>query len=83
MKFAQCFCVLAGLLIVHGSLGLSDQGQVSLAGCLLRCGVGLSLMVGGIWLPKLFPRKRKAKKLPFCPDSLSAQQEEKKWRDGT
>ena len=77
MKFAQCFCVLTGLLIVHGSLGLSDQEQVSLAGCLLRCGVGLSLMVGGIWLPKLFPRKRKAKNFHSALIPLSAQQEEK------
>ena len=80
MRFAQCFCVMAGLLIVHGSLGLSDQEELSLAECLMRCGVGLSLMVGGVWLPKLrklFPHKRR--NIPFSP--APSQLEQENWRD--
>lgn len=43
----------AGMLIILGALGSSDNFSISFVECLIRCLIGMALITGAIWLPQI------------------------------
>ena len=42
-----------GMLIVLGTLGSSDNNAISFDECLIRCGIGMAMIAGAIWIPRI------------------------------
>lgn len=42
-----------GMLIILGALGSSDNFSISFVECLIRCLIGMALITGAIWLPRI------------------------------
>lgn len=42
-----------GMLIVLGTLGSSDNNAISFGECLIRCGIGMAMIVAVIWIPRI------------------------------
>lgn len=42
-----------GIIVIQGALGASDNFNISFTECLIHCGIGMGMIVGAIWLPKI------------------------------
>lgn len=42
-----------GMLIVLGALGASDNFSISFVEGIIRCGIGMAIIAGAIWLPQI------------------------------
>lgn len=60
--FIRGVVIGTGMLIALGSLGLSDSNAISLTECLIRCLVGMAMIAGAIWIPRIAQAIRLHKK---------------------
>lgn len=45
--------IVCGIIIIQGALGASDNFSISFAECLIRCAIGMVMIAGAIWIPKI------------------------------
>ena len=53
-----------GMLIALGALGSLDTDAISFAECLIRCSIGMTMIVGAIWIPRITHVHNRKKKAP-------------------
>ena len=51
--FFRWVIIDTGMLIILGALGSSDNFSISFVECLMRCLVGMTMIAGAIWLPRI------------------------------
>lgn len=61
-KVVQVALIVFGVLLVQGALGASDNFSISFAECLIRCGIGMAMIVAVIWIPRIAQAIRLHKK---------------------
>ena len=52
-KAGQVALIVFGVLLIQGALGASDNLAISFGECLIRCGIGMAMIAGAIWLPQI------------------------------
>ena len=62
--FIRGVVIGTGVLIALGSLGLSDSNAISLTECLIRCGIGMAMIAGAIWISRITHVHNRKKKAP-------------------
>lgn len=60
--FLRSVAIGIGMLIILGALGSSDNFSISFVECLMRCLVGMTMIAGAIWLPRIAQAIRLHKK---------------------
>lgn len=63
-KAVQVALIVFGVLLVQGALGASDNFNISFAECLIRCGIGMAMIVAVIWIPRITHVHNRKKKAP-------------------
>ncbi|PWM98929.1 MAG: hypothetical protein DBX37_05835 [Massilioclostridium sp.] len=53
IKTGQVTLIVFGVLLVQGALGSSDNLAISFSECLIRCLIGMAMIAGAIWLPRI------------------------------
>lgn len=53
-----------GIIVIQGALGASDNFSISFAECLIRCGIGMAMIVAVIWIPRITHVHNRKKKAP-------------------
>ena len=53
IKTGQVALIVFGVLLVQGALGASDNIAISFSECLIRCGIGMAMIAGAIWIPRI------------------------------
>lgn len=53
IKTGQVALIVFGVLLVQGALGASDNIAISFGECLIRCGIGMAMIAGAIWIPRI------------------------------
>lgn len=53
IKTGQVTLIVFGVLLVQGALGASDNIAISFGECLIRCGIGMAMIAGAIWIPRI------------------------------
>ena len=49
----QVALIVFGVLLIQGALGSSDNLAISFGECLIRCGIGMAMIVAVIWIPRI------------------------------
>lgn len=74
IKTGQVALIVFGVLLVQGALGASDNIAISFGECLIRCGIGMTMIVGAIWLPRCIRYLHRKTKNPDATAHLENQQ---------
>ena len=53
IKTGQVALIVFGVLLIQGALGSSDNLAISFSECLIRCLIGMAMIAGAIWLPRI------------------------------
>lgn len=53
IKTGQVALIVFGVLLIQGALGASDNDTISFLECLIRCGIGMAMIVAVIWIPRI------------------------------
>lgn len=64
IKTGQVALIVFGVLLVQGALGASDNIAISFGECLIRCGIGMAMIAGAIWIPRITHVHNRKKKAP-------------------
>ena len=62
IKTGQVALIVFGVLLIQGALGASDNLAISFDECLIRCGIGMAMIVAVIWIPRIAQAIRLHKK---------------------
>lgn len=52
-KVVQVALIVFGVLLVQGALGASDNFSISFSECLFRSLLGMAMIAGAIWIPRI------------------------------
>lgn len=64
IKTGQVALIVFGVLLIQGALGASDNLAISFGECLIRCGIGMAMIVAVIWIPRITHVHNRKKKAP-------------------
>lgn len=53
IKTGQVALIVFGVLLIQGTLGASDNFTISFSKCLIRCLIGMAMIAGAIWIPRI------------------------------
>lgn len=53
IKTGQVALIVFGVLLIQGALGASDNLAISFGECLIRCGIGMAMIIAVIWIPRI------------------------------
>lgn len=53
IKTGQVALIVFGVLLIQGALGASDNFTISFSECLIRCLIGMAMIAGAIWIPRI------------------------------
>ena len=53
IKTGQVALIVFGVLLIQGALGASDNLAISFGECLIRCSIGMAMIAGAIWIPRI------------------------------
>lgn len=53
-----------GIIVIQGALGASDNFNISFTECLIHCGIGMAMIAGAIWIPRITHVHNRKKKSP-------------------
>lgn len=53
IKAGQVALIVFGVLLTQGALGSSDNLAISFSECLIRCLIGMAMITGAIWIPRV------------------------------
>ena len=62
IKTGQVALIVLGVLLIQGALGSSDNNAISFGECLIRCLIGMTMIAGAIWIPRITQAIRLHKK---------------------
>ena len=62
IKTGQVALIVFGVLLIQGALGASDNLAISFGECLIRCSIGMAMIVAVIWIPRIAQAIRLHKK---------------------
>ena len=51
--FFRGVAIGTGILIILGALGSSDNFSISFVECLIRCLIGMTMIAGAVWIPRI------------------------------
>lgn len=64
IKAGQVALIVFGVLLVQGALGASDNLTISFGECLIRCTIGMAMIAGAVWIPRITHVHNSKKKAP-------------------
>lgn len=59
IKTGQVTLIVFGVLLIQGALGSSDNLAISFNECLIRCLIGMAMIAGAIWIPRIIHNRKK------------------------